>query len=85
MGFKTDEANLRADSNQWGEIDLYDELVAFSSLSPEDRGRGPSPRFTNDSEPAPRPTGGFVYADLAHSGEATAEPATGRDGQSFEL
>jgi RNA polymerase subunit RPABC4/transcription elongation factor Spt4 len=52
MEFKTDEANLRADSNQAGEIDLYDELVAFSSLSPEDQSCVPAPRPVNDSEEA---------------------------------
>jgi RNA polymerase subunit RPABC4/transcription elongation factor Spt4 len=82
MEFKTDEANLRDDSNQKGEIDLYDELVAFSNLSPEDQSRGPAPRLVNDSEPDSQPAGGFVYADLKHSEEATVEPVRGRENQS---
>ncbi|MFP5264190.1 MAG: double zinc ribbon domain-containing protein [Blastocatellia bacterium] len=75
MGFKADEADLRADSNQGGEIDLYDELVAFSSLSPEDRGRGQSPSFANDPVPAPQSAAGFVYANPADSGGAGAGAA----------
>jgi hypothetical protein len=84
MGFKTDEADLRADSNQGGEIDLYDELVAFSSLSPEDRGRGQSPRFANDSGLAPESAAGFVYADPADSGGPGAATATAQDDLSSE-
>ena len=44
MEFKTAEPNLRADSNvadvsqnQISEVDLYDELLAFSDLSPEEQ------------------------------------------------
>lgn len=93
MEFKTDEANLRAGSNPTGEIDLYDELVAFSNLSPENQSRGPAPRPVNDSEPAPQAAGGFVYSDLTHSDEAINEQTVGQEGQgskpmeqpSFEL
>lgn len=53
MEFKTDEANLRADSDHSGEIELYDELVAFSNLSPEKQNGRPAPRSTSDCELMP--------------------------------
>jgi RNA polymerase subunit RPABC4/transcription elongation factor Spt4 len=52
MKFKPDEANLRAGSDHAGEIELYDELVAFSASSPEKQNGGPPPRSTSDSQPA---------------------------------
>jgi RNA polymerase subunit RPABC4/transcription elongation factor Spt4 len=84
MEFKTDEANLCADSNQVGEIDLYGELITFTDLAPEDRSRHSAPRPVNDSEPAWDATVGFVFADADASNEATVEPVNERENQSPE-
>jgi RNA polymerase subunit RPABC4/transcription elongation factor Spt4 len=74
MELKTDEANLCADSSTTGEMDLYDELVAFSNLSPEDQKAGPAPRSARDSEPTLQPTDGFILADLNHPDTSISEP-----------
>ena len=84
MEFKTDEANLCDVSNRVGELDLYDELVAFTDLAPEDRSRHSTPRLANEAEPAWDATGGFVYADTDGPDEATVEPIKERENQSFE-
>jgi Double zinc ribbon len=84
MEFKTDEANLRADSNQTGELNLYDELVAFSNLSPEEQKTEQATRFARASEPTSQSTDGFIFADLVDPGEPAFAPVEEREIQSFE-
>jgi hypothetical protein len=84
MEFKTDEANLRTDSNQTGEIDLYDELVAFSNLSPEEQKAERASRVARASEPTSQSTDEFIFADLVQAGESAFELVEQRDIQSIE-
>jgi RNA polymerase subunit RPABC4/transcription elongation factor Spt4 len=85
MELETDEVSLRANSNGVDEIDLYDDLMAFSSLSPEEQKKESEPRVTNKSEHASQSASQFFYADLPASDEPILEPTTEMDDRSFEL
>src|SRR5215216_3351470 len=85
MELETDEASLRADSNDVDEIDLYDDLNAFSNLSPEEQKKESAPRSINNSEPAPQSANQFFYDDPAASSEPITEPVSEQEDRSFEL
>src|SRR5215207_3851629 len=85
MDVKTDEASLRADADHIDGIDLYDDLVAFTNLSPEERMKGSAGRFINDPGPAPQAAEQFVYTGLVRSDEPGLEPSGEREDRSFEL
>jgi hypothetical protein len=85
MELETDEANLRADSSRIDEIELYNDLIAFSSLSPEERGKELPERIASTARPATQAAGEFVYADLDASSKPAPEPVEERGSQGFEL
>jgi hypothetical protein len=85
MKLETDEANLRADSNRVDEIDLYDDLIAFTDLSPEEQKKESEPRVMSDSAPAMQDAGQFFYSDLLASNEPALDPRKESVDRSFEL
>jgi hypothetical protein len=85
MELDTDEANLRADSSRIDGMDLYNDLIAFSTLSPEERGKELPERIVNGTRPAEQAAGEFVYADPEASSESAPEILEGRGNKDFEL
>jgi len=85
MEIETDAACLRADSNRADEIDLYDDLIAFCNLSPEEQRKESAPRLTITSEHESKTANQFFYADLAASNESILEPVMEQQDRDFEL
>ena len=85
MELETDEASLSADSKRADEIDLYDDLMAFCNLSPEEQRKESAPRLPIRPEFKSQPANQFFYPDLAASNESALEPVIEQTDRSFEL
>ena len=85
MELDTDEASLCADSNSIDEIDLYDDLMAFSNLSPEEQEKESAKRLINKSEPVVQSSNQFFYVDPVASNESILESVIEQEDRSFEI